>query len=126
MQKIRVVVITVPNSLRSEPLLSKLKQSNLLEVEIFSAIMFSRSMSEYSPNYSKQKLVYGRELSDGEIGSAISHFKILSKNQDREQLLVVLEDDARIDNIKLFEEVILNFASFSVNTCAVLTLLSWT
>jgi hypothetical protein len=125
MQKIRVVVISVPNSLRSEPLLSKLKQSNLLEVEIFSAIMFSRSMIEYSPNYSKQKLVYGRELSDGEIGSAISHYKILSKSQDGEQLLVVLEDDARIENIKLFEEVLLNFASLSLNTCAVLTLLPW-
>lgn len=125
MQKIRVVVISVPNSMRAEPLLSQLRESNLLEVEIFSAIMFSRSMSEYTPNYSKHKIVYGRELSDGEIGSAISHYKVLSKNKDGEKLLVVLEDDARIENIQLFEEVLLNFASVSLNTCSVLTLLPW-
>ena len=125
MKKIKVIVICVPNSKRADPLLSQLRQSKIFQTEIFSAVMYSRSSSEHKPNFSKQKALYGRELSDGEIGSAISHFHVRVRCSKDDSLSVILEDDARINNLKLFEKTILDFESMSKNTISVLTLLPW-
>jgi len=125
MKKIKVIVICVPNSKRADPLLLQLGQSQIFQIEIFSAVMYSRSSSQHKPNFSKQKAVYGRELSDGEIGSAISHFHVQVRCSKDNSLSVILEDDARIKNLKLFEETILDFESMRKNTSSVLTLLPW-
>ena len=72
--KIPLVIIEVPNGGRSATLIEQLKYSSLFDVIIFKAIMYSDEQKIlYAPNINKQKLVYDRYLSFGEIGSTISH-----------------------------------------------------
>lgn len=123
--KIKLVIIAVPNKQRLKPLLNQLSDSKIFEIVIFSAIMFSKQSSEFKPNFSKQKTVYGRPLTDGEIGSAISHWKVQKFFAGNGTHCIILEDDARITDINNFEKLILDFIQFSQNTSSVLTLLPW-
>lgn len=125
MNNIDVIIVEVPNMKRSVPLLETLSRSSRLNVTIFSAIMFSRDKSCVKPNYSKQKILYGRELSDGEVGCAISHWNIYQNYVQNERICVILEDDARIPDVSEFENLIFEFQNQFQNENAILSLLPW-
>lgn len=123
--RILVIVIQVPNSNRSNPLINALILSENFEVNIFSAIMYRREMSEYKPNFEKHKLLYGRELSNGEVGCTISHWSVYQRYKSNYGTVVVLEDDARIPNMEEFEQVVFDFQNRYGKDNAVLSLLPW-
>lgn len=123
--KIPVVIIEIPGSARSKKLIQQLSKSEILDINIFEAIMFKRSMTIFAPNFAKQHLLYGRELSDGEIGCAISHYLIQEDYREKQQSIVVLEDDARIPNLTAFENVIKRFIESKNDTNSILSLLPW-
>jgi GR25 family glycosyltransferase involved in LPS biosynthesis len=122
---IKVVVVTVPESSRVLPLESELKKAQLLEMIKFDAVMYHRQIENFRPNFIKQRTLYSKELSNGEIGCAISHQNIQAKYKDNQESIIVLEDDARILNIELFEEVAREFICKHGESDAVLSLLAW-
>jgi GR25 family glycosyltransferase involved in LPS biosynthesis len=123
--KIPVVIIEIPGSARSKKLIQQLSKSEILDINIFEAVMFKRSMTNFAPNFAKQHLLYGRELSDGEIGCAISHYLIQEAHREKSQSIVVLEDDARIPNLNAFENIIKRFIESKNETNSILSLLPW-
>jgi len=125
MSNLNVIVISVPNSNRLNPLKAQLYLSNKFRVYIQAAEMFDKHASEFSPNYSKQKQIYGRHLSEGEIGCTISHWTIYKNFRFSDAPCVILEDDARIPNITNFESLIEKFIRHNSSKNAVLSLLPW-
>jgi hypothetical protein len=124
-KKLKVIIVTVPNSKRVHPLELALNNAELLDVVKFDAIMYDRKMAEYTPNFSKQRALYSKELSNGEIGCAISHQNIQNKYQHNDDSIIILEDDARIPDIRLFEKVAREFIRIHGDSNAVLSLLAW-
>jgi len=124
-ERIPVVIIEIPGSARSKKLIQQLSKSEIFEINIFEAVMFNLSMTNFSPNFEKQHLLYGRKLSDGEIGCAISHYLIQKNNSEKLQSIVVLEDDARIPNLNAFEDIIKSFIESKTDTKSILSLLPW-
>jgi len=122
---IKVVVVTVPNSNRVLPLESELKKARHLEVIKFDAVMYHRQIENFQPNFIKQKTLYSKELSNGEIGCAISHQNIQARYMDNQECIIVLEDDARILDIELFEKLSREFIYTYGQSDAVLSLLAW-
>jgi hypothetical protein len=123
--RIPVVIIEIPGSDRSKKLIQQLSKSEILEVNTFEAIMFNPSMTNFAPNFAKQRLLYGRKLSDGEIGCAISHYLIQRDHSKKSQSIVVLEDDARIRNLNAFENTIRRFIESEHDSNSILSLLPW-
>jgi GR25 family glycosyltransferase involved in LPS biosynthesis len=82
-------------------------------------------MTDYEVNYQFQRALYGKELSCGEIGCAISHQETQSILADSIQGGVILEDDARVPNLAKFEKVVTSFLSSEENKVSVLSLLPW-
>ena len=122
---IKVVVVTVPESNRVLPLESELKKARLLKMIKFDAVMYHRQIENFRPNFIKQRALYSKELSNGEIGCAISHQNIQARYQHNQESIIVLEDDARILNIELFEELAREFIDKHGESDAVLSLLAW-
>jgi hypothetical protein len=123
--KISLFIIEIPGSTRSKKLIQQLSKSELFDVKIFEAIMFKKTMLNFAPNYSKQRHLYGRTLSEGEIGAAISHHLVQKENCGKSESIVVLEDDARIPNIVAFEKTISSFIELKNSSNCVLSLLPW-
>jgi hypothetical protein len=123
--KISLVIIEIPGSTRSKKLIQQLSRSEVFDLEIFEAIMFKKVMSNFAPNYLKQRLLYGRNLSDGEIGAAISHHLVQKVNCEKSEPIVVLEDDARIPNLNAFENTVKRFVESKKDSNSVLSLLPW-
>jgi len=124
--KIPLVIIEVPNGGRSATLIEQLKYSSLFDVIIFKAIMYSdKQKILYAPNVNKQKLVYGRYLSFGEIGSTISHDLVYKELIKFKSACIILEDDARIPNIKNFETQVTQFLSKYSKESSILSFLPW-
>ena len=122
---IPLIIITVPNSARIEPLLKQLHPSTLFEVIQFPAIMYDGSDHKFSPNYKKQKVIYARKLSNGEIGCAISHQLVQKTYMSINSPCVILEDDARIPNLEIFELVVSRFLKNHSNDKSILSLVPW-
>ena len=122
---IPLVIITVPNSTRIEPLLEQLNSSSLFDVIQFPAVMYDGSDRKFSPNYKKQKVIYSRKLSNGEIGCAISHQMVQKAYKSTDSPCVVLEDDARIPNLEIFELVVLSYLEKHSNDKSILSLVPW-
>ena len=122
---IKVVVVTVPGSNRVLPLESELKKARLLEVIKFDAVMYNRQIENFQPNFIKQRTLYSKELSNGEIGCAISHQNIQARYKNNQECIIVLEDDARILDIELFEKLVREFIYLHRESDAVLSLLAW-
>ena len=122
---IPLVIITVPNSTRIEPLLKQLNSSSLFDVIQFPAVMYDGSDHNFSPNYKKQKAIYARNLSNGEIGSAISHQVVQKTYMSIDSPCVVLEDDARIPNLEIFELVVASYLEKHSNDKSILSLVPW-
>lgn len=124
--RIPLVIIETPNGDRSATLIEQLKYSTLFDIIIYKAIMYSdKQKNLYAPNFDKQKLVYGRYLIFGEIGSAISHDLVYKKLIDSKSACIVLEDDARIPNIKNFETQVTQFLSKYSKDSVILSFLPW-
>jgi hypothetical protein len=124
-KKIKVFVISIPSSSRNQPLLEQLSKSSALSIQIFPAVMYPRPDEIVYPNVIKQKILYNRELSKGEIGSAISHQHIQFQAYKTEGVCVILEDDARISDITKFEKLVTSFCESMGDKNAVLSLLPW-
>ena len=122
---IPLIIITVPNSSRIEPLLKQLNSSSLFNIIQFPAVMFDGSDHKFSPNYKKQKIIYARNLSNGEIGSAISHQMVQKTYMSMNVPCVVLEDDARIPNLENFESVVTSYIEKHSNDKSILSLVPW-
>ena len=122
---IPLVIITVPNSARIEPLLKQLNLSSLFDVIQFPAVMYDGSDHKFSPNYKKQKIIYARKLSNGEVGCAISHQLVQKAYMSIDSPCVVLEDDARIPNLEIFELVVTSFLKKHSNDKSILSLVPW-
>jgi hypothetical protein len=122
---IKVILLSVPNSERVLPLERTLRISNRFDVNKFEAVMYDTSMSQYVPNFKKQKVLYSRLLSNGETGCAISHQLIQKKYSLQAKPIVILEDDARIPNLGDFEMVVQHFIETYGEDDAVLSLLPW-
>ena len=122
---IPLVIITVPNSARVEPLLKQLNSSSMFNITQFPAEMFEGSNNQFSPNYKKQKLIYARKLSNGEVGCAISHQLVQKAFAAINEPCVVLEDDARIPNLEIFESVVNNFITIHSDNKSLLSLVPW-
>jgi len=124
-EKLKVIIVTVPNSKRVQPLESVLKNAELLDVVKFEAIMYDRQMDKYKPNFVKQRALYSKELSNGEIGCSISHQNIQNKYKRINESIIILEDDARIPDVRIFEKVAREFIKIYGDCDAVLSLLAW-
>jgi GR25 family glycosyltransferase involved in LPS biosynthesis len=124
-QRIKVIVVTVPGANRVRPLGQTLKSSSTLIHIKFNAVMYNRLMTQHKANFAKQRVLYSRELSDGEIGCAISHQIIQTKYKNGNEPIIVLEDDARIVDIKEFERVSREFVRDHAECDAILSLLAW-
>jgi GR25 family glycosyltransferase involved in LPS biosynthesis len=120
-----IVVISTPNSTRKDPLIESL--SNVAEVRLveLDAVMLNRDSPEYNDPHvidkAYSKLIYGRELSPGEYGCAISNAsaqKLLAKTSHGG---VILEDDARILDLSEFLKVSRLFLSHQIEKSAVLS-----
>lgn len=122
---IPLVIISVPNSVRIAPLLKQLDSSSLFDVIQFPAEMYDGTDSKFSPNYKKQKVIYARKLSNGEVGCAISHQLVQKTYMEIDSPCVVLEDDARIPNLEVFELVVKNFIKTYSNDKSILSLVPW-
>jgi hypothetical protein len=121
----KVVLLSVPKSERVLPLEGALMASNKFEVIKFEAVMYDSSMSQYAPNFKKQKVLYSRILSNGETGCTISHQLIQKKYSLQAKPIVILEDDARIPILSDFEMIIQEFIERYGEEDAVLSLLPW-
>ena len=123
--KIPLFIIKIPNNPRSDKLIQTLLSSSVFDVRTFPAVMFESNMTEYAINYNFQKALYGKVLSKGEIGCAISHQETQSILAKSIQGGVILEDDARIPNLSKFEESVTTFLTSEENNVSVLSLLAW-
>lgn len=124
-KRIPLIVICIPGSDRKVPLLEKLRGSTIFRVEESSAVMYRRAEPLIHPNFLKQRTLYGRELSDGEIGCAISHQTIWALYSKRHEPIVILEDDARIQDMDKFQSLVVEFLKSYGKENAVLSLLPW-
>lgn len=122
---VKVIILTVPGSDRGDRLNEALALCKNVEIVKFEAIMFNKGMKVYRPNYEKQRVLYGRNLSDGEIGCAISHVMIQGMSYTESKPIVVLEDDARIIDVQRFEAIISEFIDRHGQDDAVMSLLPW-
>ena len=125
LEMIKIVVLRVPNSVRVLPLENALNTSDKFDVVQFEAVMYDKSMSQFSPNFKKQKVLYRRFLSNGETGCTISHQLIQEKYSIQGKPIVILEDDARIPDLVKFELLIYKFIDEYGKEDAVLSLLPW-
>ena len=124
-EMIKVVILRVPNSARVLPLEDALTASDKFSIVQFEAVMYDKSMAQFSPNFEKQKVLYRRFLSNGETGCTISHQLIQKEYANQGKPIVILEDDARIPDLVNFEVLIHNFIGEHGKEDAVLSLLPW-
>ena len=123
--KIPLIIIEIPGMNRAKPLLNILRDSEIFEIIIFPAIMYEKYMENWEVNHGYLRAIYGRTISDGEIGCAISHLeaqKMLSRTASGG---VIMEDDARIENLNNLEELVSKFLVNSTGTSSLLSLLPW-
>lgn len=124
-EKIPLFVIKIPNNPRSNKLVETLSKSKIFELIIFPAVMFQPSITDYEVDYEFQKILYGKKLSNGEIGCAISHREIQTQLANSVKGGVILEDDARIPNLERFEAAATTFLNSKRSSASVLSLLPW-
>ena len=91
-ETIKVVILRVPNSARVLPLEKALKVSDKFDFVQFEAVMYDKSMTQFTPNFRKQKVLYRRFLSNGETGCTISHQVIQKEYSIQGKPVVILED----------------------------------
>ncbi len=125
MEPIPVIVIATPHQNRHTKLVEILGASKIFKVIIQEACMYSRNLEEIDVDERVHETIYGRNLLDGEIGCSISH------NRARHVLAlsdfggVILEDDARVPNLKSLEEHVESFLTENKKQSAILSLLPW-
>jgi GR25 family glycosyltransferase involved in LPS biosynthesis len=122
---IDVYVICTPTSNRAKPLIASLSASKRVRLHQFQAIMFSDQTHLYKIDRVGQFFMYGRFLSNGEIGCAISHHEIYRQVVKNNRFAVILEDDARIPDILSFEKQIIQFFQQYSDGRSILSLLPW-
>jgi len=123
--KIPLIIIEIPGLDRSKPLLEILAKSNVFDVVIFPAVMFKSGDVNWRVDHEYLNTLYGRKITDGEIGCAISHNEAQRIVASSEKGGVILEDDARIQDLKMFEELAQRFLSNIPKNKSVLSLLPW-
>ena len=108
-----VIVISPPSGGRSHALLQRLKSNSDLRISLLPATMIPNAevLRCYSSaiNESKIRAVHGRMLSGPEIGCTISHNHARELVSEMDLGGVILEDDARIENVSKFYEICSNF-----------------
>ena len=124
-KRIDVIVISTPGSNRVFPLLEQLGKSNLFEIHILEAVMYSAEKFHAEIDQQGQQSIYGRKLADGEIGCAISHQKAYAIIKEIGNSAIILEDDARIPDLENFEKLALLFMSKFSDGSHILSLLPW-
>ena len=124
-ERIPLFIIKIPNNPRSDKLIQTLSTSKVFDLKIFPAVMYEPSMAEYEINYEFQIALYGKKLSNGEIGCTISHRETQSMLANSIAGGVILEDDARIPNLEKFEAAVTAFLISEVSNASVLSLLPW-
>ena len=121
-----VVIIETPESLRSQPLLGKFEVDSRFEVVRLPALMLhtNSDVKKNKIDTSLDEFAYfeGRLMSPQEIGCAKSHN--LARKFVGESLSggVILEDDARIENLDLFYKYALDFLEKKQGKLAVLSM----
>jgi len=123
--KLIVVVIATPGSDRKKPLIESLATEPAIQViEINATMLKSDSPELHSVNafdFALSKLIYGRDLAPGEYGCSISNTRAREFLSTTTHGGVILEDDARIKNIREFVRVAKNFLSSKSGSEAVLS-----
>ena len=122
---IDVIVISTPGLNRVSPLLEQLDKSNLFEIHILEAVMYSAEKFNTEIDQQGQQSIYGRKLADGEVGCAMSHQKAYALIKEIGKAAIILEDDARIPNLENFEKLALLFSSQFSEGLQILSLLPW-
>ena len=125
MGKIPSVVIATPSSDRAKPLLESLEKSEIFEIFLISATMGYELVPASNHDTANELRNYGRLLTPNERACAISH------NNAREIIArsnhggVIFEDDARILNLTLMEEVVQRFLEVKHGKNRILSLLNY-
>jgi hypothetical protein len=122
---IDVIIICTPGSDRGKPLLDVLSKSKILRTQRLDAFMYSRRTFADEIDWRGQRAIYGSELPDGLIGCAMSHQNALTRVVELGRGAIILEDDARIPNLKSFENLALHFFLVYSRGRYVLSLLPW-
>lgn len=125
MGKIPSVIITTPSSDRAKPLIQSLEKSKIFEIVLISATMGYQLGIPSTHDTASQLKNYGRVLSPNERACAISHNnarEIVAKSRHGG---VIFEDDARILNLSLLEEVVEKFLGFNLGENKILSLLNY-
>lgn len=123
--RIPLILIEIPGLDRSKPLIEILTKTKIFDLIIFPAVMFKSGDINWKVDHKYLKTSYGRKITDGEIGAAISHKeaqKILALSEIGG---VILEDDARIEDLELFEDLVKRFIRNIPHSKSVLSLLPW-
>ena len=125
MKRIPAVVIQTPNSERFLPLIEILKHSKFFEPVLMAATM-GVNLSETKQSFEKQELTrYGRVLSRNERACAISHTRAREIIAESENGGLILEDDARIPDLKILESVSRAFLEEKAKSRSALGLLDY-
>lgn len=122
--KIAILVIQTPGSNRSAPLLNLLADDQRFDLHIIQAKMLKITPSKLDFPFSDARFQYfeGRRMLPGEIGCALSHNLAHKYLVDSKTPGVVLEDDARIDDVDFFYSSIVNFFDNKIQDSSILSL----
>lgn len=125
MKRIPAVVIQTPNSERFLPLIEILKNSKIFEPVLMAATM-GVNLSEMKQSFEKQELTrYGRALSRNERACAISHTRAREIIAKSEIGGLILEDDARILDLRILESASQAFLEEKAKSYSALGLLDY-
>jgi len=120
-----VVVVVTPNSDRSEPLMSSLSRQEKIRVHALNAVMLRSSAevatSTYKFDQEFSHYVYSRLLRPGEIGCSISNTLARKSIARLENGGLILEDDARVVDMKKLVSTSMDFLNQFQGTSAVLS-----
>jgi hypothetical protein len=109
MDPIPLVIIASPMLDRSAPLLKSLKPSSIFEIIKLDATVGAELSAPKSLVTTQELVSFGRVLTQNERACAISHSRAREIIKNSNFGGVILEDDARILNLEMFEKIICEF-----------------
>jgi GR25 family glycosyltransferase involved in LPS biosynthesis len=123
MDPIPLVIISSPKEDRSAPLLNSLHASSIFEVIKLDATMGIDLGAPESLITTQELIRFGRILTQNERACAISHTRARAVIKNSNFGGVIMEDDARILDIELFQKTVCEFLESNALQKKILSLL---
>lgn len=124
-----VYILKTPGNSRADVLIQKLSTDYRVSLRIIDSVMIGNDTDIQVNRIDLEsvpfKVLEGRNLSFGEIGCAHTHNLARRKISESNFGGVVLEDDARIEDVDKFIEIAIKFLAEYKSTTSILTLTSF-